>query len=47
MDISKTDLFGVLTIHNDQISYGKHGLDFLNVFFTVFGCWQGDGGASE
>ena len=42
---SKTNFFfDILTIHNDQISYVKHVLDPLHVFFTLFGCWRGDGG---
>ena len=36
MEIFKTDFFGVLTIHNDQISYVKECLDPLYVIFTVF-----------
>ena len=39
MEIFKTDFCCVLTIHNDQISYVKHALDPLHVFFTVFECW--------
>ena len=38
MEISETDFFNLLTIHNDQISYVKHVLDTLYVFFTLFGC---------
>ena len=41
MEISETELFGVLTIHNDQISNVKHVLDPLHVFFTLFGCLEG------
>ena len=29
MEISETDFFDILTIHNDQISYVKHGLALL------------------
>ena len=36
--------FDILTIHNDQMSYVKHVLDPLYVFFALFGCWRGDGG---
>ena len=43
MEISETDLFDTLTIHNDQISYVKHVLAPLYVFFTLFGCWGGGG----
>ena len=38
MELSKTDFFGTLTIQNDQISYVKHILAPLYVFFTLFGC---------
>ena len=41
MQISETDFFDNLTIHNDKISYVKHVLDILHVFFTPFGCWRG------
>ena len=41
MEISKTDFFDTLTIQNDQISYVKHVLAPLHVFFTLFGCWGG------
>ena len=37
MEISETDLFDTLTIQNDQISYVKHVLAALYVFFTLFG----------
>ena len=40
MEISKTDFFDTLTI---QISYVKHVLAPLYVFFTLFGCWGGGG----
>ena len=43
-EISKTDLFDTLTIQNDQISYMKHVLAPLYVFFTLFGCRGGGGG---
>ena len=33
MEISKTDFFCILTIQNDQISYVKHVLAPLYVFF--------------
>ena len=36
--------FDILTIHNDEISYLKHVLDPLCVFFTLFGCFGGRGG---
>ena len=35
MEISETDLFGTLTIQNDQISYVKHVLAPLFVFFRL------------
>ena len=44
MKISETDFFHILTIQNDQISYLKHVLDPLHVFFTLFGCGGGGGG---
>ena len=43
MEISETDFFDTLTIQNGQISYGKHVLAPLHVFFTLFGCWRGGG----
>ena len=43
MEISKTDFFDIMAIHNDQISDVKHVLDPLYVFFTLFGCWGGGG----
>ena len=43
MEISKTDFFHILTIQNDQISYVKHVLAPLYVFFTLFGCLGGGG----
>ena len=39
MEIFKTDFFDTQTIQNDQISYVKHILAPLCVFFTLFGCW--------
>ena len=36
--------FHILTFHNDEISYVKHVLDPLNVFFTLFGCFFLGGG---
>ena len=44
MEISESDFFDTLTIQNDQISYVKHVLDPLHVFFTQFGCVCGGGG---
>ena len=41
MEVSETDLFDTLTIQNDQISYVKHVLAPLYVFFTLFGCGGG------
>ena len=43
IEISETDFFDTLTIQNDQISYVKHVLDPLHVFFTLFGCGGGGG----
>ena len=45
MEISETDFFDALTIQNDQISYVKHVLAPLYVFFTLVGCVGGGGGA--
>ena len=44
MEITETDFFDILTIRNDQISYVKHVLAPLYVFFTLFGCGGGGGG---
>ena len=44
MEISETSFFDTLTIQNDQISYVKHVLAPLHVFFTLFGCVGGGGG---
>ena len=42
MEISETDFFDILIIQNDQMSYIKHLLAPLDVFFTLFGCgWVG------
>ena len=46
MEISETDFFHTLTIQNDQISYVKHVLVPLHVFFTLFGC-GGEGGVTK
>ena len=35
MEISETDFFDTLTIQNDQISYVKHVLAPLHVFFRL------------
>ena len=43
MEISETDFFDTLTIQNDQISYVKHVLAPLYVFFTLLGCVCGGG----
>ena len=44
MEISETNFFDTLTIHNDQMPYVKHVLDPLYVFFTPFGCLDAAGG---
>ena len=44
MEISKTDFFDILIIHNDQMFYVNHVLAPLYVFFTLFGCFFGGGG---
>ena len=41
MEISETGFFNTLTIQSDQISYVKHFLAPLYVFFTLFGWWGG------
>ena len=41
--IFETDFFDTLTIQNDQISFVKHVLDPVHVFFTLFGCGGGGG----
>ena len=41
MEISETDFSDILTIQNDRISYVKHVLAPLYVFFTLFGCGGG------
>ena len=41
VEISEPDLFDILIIQNDQISYVKHVLAPLYVFFTLFGCRGG------
>ena len=43
MENFKTDVFDVLTIHNDQMSFVNHVLDPLYVFFTLFGCLRRGG----
>ena len=48
MELSETDFFDTLTIQNEQISYVKHILAPLYVFFTLFGhCFWGGGGGSQ
>ena len=47
MEISETDFFDTLTIQNDQISYVKHVLDLVHVFFTLFECRGGGGGGAK
>ena len=44
MEISETEFWDPLTMHNDQISYLKHVLDPLYLFFTLCGCLVGGGG---
>ena len=34
-------IFDIVTTYNDEISYVKHVLDPLCVFFTLFGCGGG------
>ena len=40
-EISETGFFDILIIHNDQLSYAKHVLGPVYVFFTRFGCLEG------
>ena len=47
MEISETDFFDTLTIQKDEISYVKHVLAPLYVFFTLSGCLGGGGGGSQ
>ena len=48
MEISKTDFFDIMTIQNDLMSYVKHVLAPLYVFFTLLGvCVGGGGGGSQ
>ena len=47
MEISETNFFDILTIHNDQISYVKHVLGPLYVFFTLFGWLDGGKGLGD
>ena len=41
MEFSEIDFFHTLTIQNDQLSYVKHVLAPLHMFFTQFGCVGG------
>ena len=43
-EIFETDFFNALTIPNDQISYVKHVLGPLYMFFTLSSCWKKGGG---
>ena len=45
MEISEPNFVDILTIQNDQVFHVKHVLAPLHVFFTLFGCWGGGGGA--
>ena len=47
MEISKPVFFDVLTIHNDQISNVQQFLDLFHVFFTRFGCLEGQGDVAQ
>ena len=47
MEISEIDFFHTLTMQNDQISYVKHVLAPLHVFFTQLGCVCGGGGGAR
>ena len=39
--------FDIVTTYNDEICYVKHVLAPFYVFFTLFGCWGGAGGAPK
>ena len=39
IEISAADLFSILAIQNDQVSYVKHVLALLNVYSPPFGCF--------
>ena len=41
MQISETNFFDILSIHNDQISYVRHVSCPLYVFFTLVRCLEG------
>ena len=47
MEISETDFFDTLTIQNDQISFVKHVLAPVCVFFHTIWVWGGGGGGSQ
>ena len=44
MEIPETVFFCMLSIQHDQISYGKHVLDPIYVFFAIFGFFFAGGG---
>ena len=39
IEVFETYLFDIATTHNDQPSYVKHVLGFIDVFLTLFGDW--------
>ena len=39
--------FDIVTTYNDEICYVKHVLAPFYVFFSLFGCWGGGGGAPK
>ena len=41
LEVFEPNVFDILTIHNEQTSYVKHGSDPLHVIFTLFGCLEG------
>ena len=41
IEFFKTHFFDTVTIQNDQMSYVKHVVAPLYVFFTLFRCWGG------
>ena len=47
MEISETEFFFTLTIHNDQIFYVKHVSHPIHVIFTLFGCLDGGKGVGH
>ena len=47
MEIFAKHFFDIVTTYNDEICYVKHVLAPFYVFFTLFGCGGGGGGAPK